>query len=88
MSFRWQAKDVLLHQFDGALQVLKASCFGAIMGAGDERLNILLMFGQEGVDVFEVDYLRALGLWEHKVGKDDQADPAVEWHPISPQVSD
>jgi len=86
VGLRWNTEYVLLHKFDGALQILEARCFGVIMRVADEVIDVSLVVGQEGMDVVLVDHFCALSLRQDEIGKDHQADPAVERKPSSASV--
>ena len=44
------------------------------MSGDDEIVNVVLMVGEEGVDVGLVDKLRALGLGEDKVAEEEETN--------------
>ena len=51
------------------------------MGGYDEFVDLILMMGEEGVDLLLVEEASALSLGEHEVGQDEEAEVGVEWEP-------
>lgn len=78
---------MLLYEFDGVLEVDCASCFGAVVGAGDEVVDCELVVVEEGVDVSLVEDAGALGLWEDEVEEKAEADPGVEGDPADVRIN-
>lgn len=56
------------------------------MRFADEDIDVVLVVGEEGVDVGLVEEFGALGLREDEVGEDDEAEESVEGEPGEDEV--
>lgn len=80
-SFGWHAEAAFTDEVDKAFDVGEAGCFGAVVGGGDEDVDVVFVGGEEGVDVGLVDETGALGLGEDEVGEEEEAQIGVEGEP-------
>lgn len=64
LGFAWgHAKNIYSQVVNGLSEVVDASRLEALMGAGDELIDLRFVFAEEGVDVCFVEHSGALGLW-------------------------
>lgn len=45
------------------------------MGLGDEVVDVRLMMDDEGLEVYQVQYLGSLRLWQDEVEEEEQTKP-------------
>lgn len=82
MILHWgKVEKALADQIDDLFEVAEPSFTSFLMKIADEDLNLALMTGYEGIDVAGVELLCALSLWQDKIRKNKETDPAVEWEP-------
>lgn len=71
-----------LDVFDGLLEVGEPGLLEALVGRGDEVLDLALVGLEPGVDVGLVDDARALGLGQDEVEEEEEAGEGVEGDPF------
>lgn len=76
-----ETQDFGLEELDGVTEIGDTSSLEAVVCAGDELVDLSLVFFKEGVDFLFIDEAGALGLGEDQVEEEQQADIAVEGDP-------
>lgn len=83
LGLRWrQAQDFRLDGLYGSLEVGKAGGLEALVGRGDEVIDLRLVLLEEGVNLLFVDYARALGLREDEIEEEEESQVAIKRNPI------
>lgn len=57
------------------------------MEIANEDLDLTFMVGDEGLDVLSVKEFCTLSLRKHKIGEEEEADPAVKGEPAEDEDS-
>lgn len=77
-----RAKDLLTCNVEELPDILDASSFGLVVGAGDEIFDFLFMGLEGGMDMFDVEARCTLKLGKDQPEHETSADLLVEGEPV------